>query len=196
MTFAFDQDGWLLRGGRKRISPHFDDRPADVTTELCVIHNISLPAGRYGGPHIEALFLGAIDTASDPSFSDLEGVRVSSHFLIRRDGETIQFVSLLKRAWHAGRSRFQEREACNDFSVGIELEGCDTDAFTEPQIAQAVLLLAAIGQTLPGLRWVVGHSDIAPDRKTDPGPYFPWADFLGRLAAQGCHLTRPLSDTA
>lgn len=195
MELRFDAQGWLMDGAEKIPSPHVDERPVGLAIDLLVIHNISLPAGVYGGGHIEALFLGDIDIQAHPSFVDLQGLRVSSHFLIRRDGSIVQFAGLMQRAWHAGQSSFQGRTACNDFSVGIELEGCDWDGFTEPQMAQLAELSAAMAKQLPGLRWVAGHSDIAPGRKTDPGPNFDWPGFLGRLQGHGCHLTRPFSDS-
>jgi AmpD protein len=196
MALHFDAQGWLIDGAEKIPSPHVDERPAGLAIDLLVIHNISLPAGRYGGGHIEALFRGDIDLQAHPSFADLQGLRVSSHFLIRRDGSMVQFVGLAQRAWHAGQSAFQGRTACNDFSVGIELEGCDAEGFTESQMVQLADLSAAIAKQLPSLRWVAGHSDIAPGRKTDPGPNFDWPDFLARLRGHGCHLARPFSDPA
>ncbi len=195
MELRFDAQGWLIDGAEKIPSPHADERPTGLPIDLLVIHNISLPAGVYGGGHIEALFQGRLDLQAHPSFSDLAGLRVSSHFFIRRDGVIVQFVGLYGRAWHAGQSAFQGRTACNDFSVGIELEGCDSDAFAEVQMTQLAKLSAAIADQLPSLRWVAGHSDIAPGRKTDPGPNFSWPDFLGRLKNRGCVLHRPLPDS-
>lgn len=196
MPFRFDHDGWLIDRGQRIVSPHFDDRPDATAVDLVVIHNISLPQGVYGGGFIEALFRGDLDTKVHASFSDLQGLRVSSHFLVRRDASVVQFVSLLKRAWHAGVSEFQGRTACNNFSVGIEFEGCDTDRFTDAQIAQSVELISAIQAAMRTLRWIAGHSDIAPGRKTDPGPNFPWAEFLVSLERSQCSLTRPFSDLA
>lgn len=189
----FDAQGWLSSGGRIVASDHWDERPQNAVVDLVVIHNISLPAGCFGGPAIEALFTGQLDCASHSSFSSLQGLRVSSHFLVRRDGEILQFVSTLKRAWHAGVSAFQDREACNDFSVGIELEGSDQDPFEPVQIEQTARLIKALCGSLPSLQWIAGHSDIAPGRKTDPGPHFDWPDFLARIAAQGCPLQRPIA---
>lgn len=195
MSLRFDAQGWLISGAKKIPSPNADERPDGAVIDLLVVHNISLPAGVYGGSHIQALFTGTIDTGAHPSFLDLAGLRVSAHFLIRRDGEIIQFVGLGQRAWHAGQSSFQGRTGCNDFSIGIELEGCDADGFTDLQMAGLAELAAAITQHLPSLRWVAGHSDIAPGRKTDPGPNFNWADFLQRLGDHGCVLERPFSDS-
>lgn len=188
---TFDAQGWLASGARRVRSDHWDERPQGAPIDLVVMHNISLPAGTFGGPAIEALFTGQLDCASHPSFSELQGLRVSSHFLVRRDGEIVQFVSVLHRAWHAGVSVFQGREACNDFSVGIELEGTDTQPFAPEQIDRAAGLTKALVEFLPSLQWIAGHSDIAPERKTDPGPCFEWPDFLARISAQGCPLQRP-----
>jgi N-acetyl-anhydromuramoyl-L-alanine amidase len=196
MPFRFDHEGWLVDGGEIIVSPHFDERPDGMPVDLVVMHNISLPAGVYGSGHIEALFQGRLDISAHESFADLAGLRVSSHFLVRRDGSVVQFVSLLKRAWHAGVSEFQGRTACNDFSVGVELEGCDADHFTDAQMTQSVALIGAVQTSVHALQWVAGHSDIAPGRKTDPGPHFPWAEFLGGLERSQCSLTRPFSDLA
>lgn len=154
-------------------SPHCDARPEAEEISLLVIHNISLPPGEFGGPWIDDLFLGRLDPEADPYFKDIAGLRVSSHFLIRRDGELIQYVPTELRAWHAGDSRWQGREKCNDFSIGIELEGADDVPFAEPQYdTLANLTLALRGRY--GELDVAGHSDIAPGRKTDPGPWFDW----------------------
>lgn len=181
-------DGWLAQGARRADSPHFDERPAGMPIDLCVIHNISLPAGVYGGDAIESLFLGTLDCGAHASFADLQGLRVSSHFLIRRDGEIVQFVGIYQRAWHAGVSSFAGRSGCNDFSIGIELEGCDHHAFESAQMTSLAELLAQLKIELPTLRWLAGHSEIAPERKTDPGPHFDWRDLDGRLRLVGCNL--------
>ena len=154
-------------------SPNHDERP-DVLITLAVIHNISLPPGKYGGNGIIDLFTNRLDPQAHPYFAEIHQLKVSSHFLIRRDGNLIQFVSCLQRAWHAGQSIWQSRERCNDFSVGIELEGSDHEAFTDAQYAQLNQLLDALKAAYP-IEAVVGHSDIAPGRKTDPGPYFDWS---------------------
>nr|WP_212758350.1 1,6-anhydro-N-acetylmuramyl-L-alanine amidase AmpD [Usitatibacter palustris] len=154
-------------------SPHFDERPEGARVELIVIHNISLPPGDFGGPYIDDLFMGRLDPNAHPYFADIAALRVSSHYLIRRDGEVITYVPEDKRAWHAGVSSWQGREKCNDFSIGIELEGADDVPFTEQQYAALEALTREMFSrygTLP----LVGHSDIAPGRKTDPGPYFDW----------------------
>lgn len=161
-------------------SPNRDERP-DCPVTLVVVHNISLPPGEYGGSGIIELFTNRLDPHAHPYYAEIHQLKVSAHFLIRRDGHLIQFVSCLQRAWHAGQSFWQGRERCNDFSVGIELEGSDHDAFTDAQYARLQELLAALKTTYP-IKAVVGHSDIAPSRKTDPGPCFDWA----RIGEDGC----------
>jgi len=159
-------------------SPNFDSRPIEGHTpaaiSLIVIHNISLPPGQYGGNGIIELFTNQLNPDEHPYYAEIYTRKVSSHFLIRRNGELIQFVSCLDRAWHAGVSNWQGRERCNDFSVGIELEGSDFEAFEANQYKVLNQLLAAIQAAYP-IKSVVGHSDIAPGRKTDPGPHFDWA---------------------
>lgn len=172
MNQEFDTDGWL-QGARRIDSPNFDDRPADAPIDLLVIHNISLPPGEFGGNGVIELFTNRLDPAAHPYYRTIHELRVSAHFFIRRDGELIQFVSPDRRAWHAGKSAWCDRERCNDFSVGVELEGTDDTPFTEAQYASLNRLIDALGQRYP-LRAVAGHSDIAPDRKTDPGPCFDW----------------------
>ena len=156
------------------LSPNQDARPADTEISLIVIHNISLPPGQYGGDGIMALFSNRLNPAEHPYYQEIHTLRVSSHFLIRRDGSLIQFVSCLQRAWHAGVSSWQGRERCNDFSIGIELEGSDFDAFEDPQYTQLNRLLHALKAAFP-IQDITGHADIAPGRKTDPGPFFEWA---------------------
>jgi AmpD protein len=165
-------DGWWP-AARRYDSPHRDARPDPDDITLLVIHNISLPAGRYGGPHVSDLFTGRIDYNADPSFADLRGLKVSSHFLIRRDGRVLQYVAAGERAWHAGRSAFRGREQCNDFSIGVELEGSDDTPFEAAQYRALAGLTAAL-QTRYPLAEVQGHEHIAPGRKTDPGPMFDW----------------------
>lgn len=189
--FQVDAGGWLAQGGRVSPSPHCDARPPEILIDLLVMHNISLPAGCYEGSAVEDLFLGRLNCEAHPSFADLKGLRVSSHFFIRRHAEVIQFVSIFDRAWHAGASAFQGRSSCNDFSIGIELEGGDHEPYPEAQIATAADLIAALAAAVPSLRWIAGHSDIAPGRKTDPGPAFSWPDMLQSIARRGCFLSRP-----
>ena len=165
-------DGWLA-GARRVDSPNFDERPAGESVSLIVVHAISLPPSQFGSDDIERLFTNTLDPEAHPYFRAIAGVRVSAHFLIRRDGALLQFVSCAHRAWHAGASCWDGRQRCNDFSLGIELEGCDERPFAEAQYRRLVDLLAALRAQYP-ITSVVGHSDIAPGRKTDPGPCFDW----------------------
>ncbi len=170
--YSLDDNGWLSSALRID-SPNCDDRPAGMTVELAVIHNISLPPGRFSGDGIVELFTNRLDPAADPYYETIKDLRVSAHFLIRRDGEIIQFVPCDRRAWHAGLSNWNGRERCNDFSVGIEMEGTDDVPFNDAQYERLNGLLAALCQRYP-IADVTGHSDIAPGRKTDPGPHFDW----------------------
>lgn len=171
-------DGWL-DNVRRRSSPHCDDRPDPTDISLLVIHNISLPARVFGGPWIENLFLGKLDPNDHPSFQDIAEMRVSAHLLIRRDGSLIQFVPFQRRAWHAGESRYEDRGACNDFSIGIELEGADDVPYTDIQYQHLAQVSREIMSTYPEITRdrITGHSDIAPERKSDPGPAFDWQRF-------------------
>jgi AmpD protein len=180
-SFTVSQD--VLQGARVLPSPHCDARPAGVDVDLVVLHSISLPPGQFGGDAVERLFLGTLNPASHSSFADLAGVRVSSHLFIRRDGEVIQFVPFQQRAWHAGKSSWQGRDACNDFSIGIELEGSDYVPYDLAQYAALNAVLQALYQAYPLLdrSRVVGHAEIAPGRKTDPGPAFDWARVHNRV---------------
>jgi N-acetyl-anhydromuramoyl-L-alanine amidase len=173
--------GWLS-SARRCESPHFNLRPLSEVS-LLVIHNISLPAGSFGLPHIDALFQGCLDLSVDASFSDLAGLRVSAHFLVRRDGELVQYVGCDDRAWHAGVSEFQGRSNCNDFSIGIEMEGTDDLPYTDQQYQRLAELTLALLRHYPQLSRdrIVGHCDIAPGRKTDPGPSFDWPRYLASL---------------
>ena len=170
--FDIDSDGWSA-GVMRMPSPNYDARPADVMVDLLVIHNISLPPGQFGGPFIADLFGNRLDCDAHPYFDRLRALRVSSHFLIHRDGTVVQFVSTRDRAWHAGVSTFCARERCNDFSIGIELEGTDTEPFDLAQYDALAALTTALCRRYP-LRDVAGHEHIAPGRKTDPGPCFDW----------------------
>lgn len=172
---AIGADGWC-EGVLRYDSPNFDARPAGTPVELLVVHNISLPAGHFGGPHIADLFTNRVDFAADPSFADLRGLTVSAHFLVRRDGRVLQFVSCNERAWHAGVSQFGGREQCNDFSVGIEMEGSDLVAFSPAQYETLAALTLALAARYP-IAAVQGHEHVAPGRKTDPGPFFDWEMF-------------------
>lgn len=173
-------------------SPNFGPRPAGADISLVLVHNISLPPGQFGGPAIEQFFCNRLDANEHPYFQTIAGMQVSAHLLIRRNGEMVQFVSLLDRAWHAGRSCFQGQEECNDFSIGIELEGTDEIPFTDVQyqvLADTTNILMAAWPSITGDR-VAGHSDVAPGRKTDPGPAFDWTRFHGLLAAASGDATR------
>ena len=168
--------GWLPAARQVR-SPNYDARPAGCAIDLIVIHAISLPPAEFGGPYVEQLFTNTLDASAHASFAQLRGLRVSAHFLLTRAARLIQFVAIHQRAWHAGESQWEGRARCNDFSIGIELEGCDGQPFTAVQYAALTELLATLMHLLPALTpaRIVGHSDIAPQRKTDPGPHFDWA---------------------
>ncbi|MCL1125767.1 1,6-anhydro-N-acetylmuramyl-L-alanine amidase AmpD [Shewanella surugensis] len=173
--------GWVA-SARRVSSPHFNARPNDEVS-LLVVHNISLPAGCFGLPYIDHLFMGCLNCHEDPSFRELEGLEVSAHFLIRRDGELVQYVSCNDRAWHAGISIFEKRGNCNDFAIGIELEGTDDIAYTDNQYRALVDLSNTLMRVYPKLNKerIVGHCDIAPKRKTDPGKSFNWKRYLADL---------------
>ena len=176
----------LLSGVCQVISPHCDARPDGARPELVVIHGISLPPGQFGGPWIDRLFTGNVPADAPVSLREVAGLRVSAHVLVRRDGALTQYVGFGLRAWHAGRSEYRGRTACNDFSIGIELEGTDTMPYAEAQyesLAALTALLLAAYPTLDAER-IVGHSDIAPGRKTDPGPAFDWQRWRGLLGAR------------
>lgn len=164
----------ILEGVRFVSSPNCDERPPGEEVTLLVIHAISLPPGKFGGYGVEALFTNSLNSEEHPYYSEIERLRVSAHFFIRRDGDLIQFVSCNRRAWHAGVSSWFGRECCNDFSVGIELEGSDVCDFEAAQYEMLNRLIAALKQRYP-ITAIVGHSDISPGRKTDPGPCFDWA---------------------
>jgi N-acetyl-anhydromuramoyl-L-alanine amidase len=184
MRFSIHAATGLLIGARQVLSPHKDARPSGVVADLVVLHGISLPPGEFGGPWIEKLFNGHLPPQSHPYFAEIQGMRVSAHVLIRRDGEAVQFVPFLERAWHAGNSQYEGRDACNDFSIGIELEGADDQPYELPQYDSAGQLIHALLVAYPalGAHRVVGHSDIAPGRKTDPGSAFSWPLLRERIA--------------
>lgn len=185
-----DQD-WLP-GARRVMSPNCDERPPGCAIELVVVHGISLPPGEYGGPEIDRLFTNSLDTAAHPFFASLGELKVSSHLLIRRDGETVQYVPFSKRAWHAGESCYNNRAACNDFSIGIELEGQDDEPYDDRQYATLSRVFHALLALFPSLTTaaITGHADIAPGRKTDPGAAFDWPR-LRRLISQQEHGNEP-----
>ena len=162
-------------------SPNCDARPRGAEISLVLLHSISLPPGEFGGDAIERLFTNRLDPEAHPYFREIAHLRVSSHFLVRRDGELVRFVPPRRRAWHAGVSAWRGRPRCNDFSVGVELEGTEDLPFTDPQYAQLAALLKKLRRTLP-LRDIAAHSDVAPGRKTDPGMHFDWARLFADLA--------------
>ena len=162
-------------------SPNCDDRPAGAAVELLVIHAISLPPGEFGGSGIEELFLNRLDPAKHPYYAQVAGLKVSAHFVVRRDGAVTQFVPCGKRAWHAGESIWRGRERCNDYSIGVELEGTDDVPFEDPQYEALARLTRALRRAYPIVD-IAGHSEIAPGRKTDPGPHFDWARFRSATA--------------
>jgi AmpD protein len=167
--------GWYLPA-RRVLSPNCDDRPAGVAPDLLILHGISLPPGEFGGPWIDALFTNTLPADVHPYFAGVAGLRVSAHALVRRDGEVVQYVPFHRRAWHAGTSSWQGRERCNDYSVGIEIEGTDTKPYEQAQYGALARLLAALVRAYPTLSpaRIAGHSDVAPGRKSDPGIAFDW----------------------
>ena len=190
-TFERDEDvrvdltSGLMHGARQVSSPNRDPRPAGVEADLIVVHGISLPPGEFGGPWIESLFTNTLPEGAHPYFTEIGGLRVSSHLVVARDGAVTQYVAFTERAWHAGQSVYEGREACNDFSVGVEIEGTDTLPYEAAQYAALAEVVAALCEAYPRLseERLVGHSDIAPGRKTDPGPAFDWPRARRLIAA-------------
>ena len=180
-SLTVDALGWLP-AAHQLPSPNCDARPQGRAIELIVIHNISLPPGVFDGNAVIDLFTNRLDWDAHPYYQTIRGIEVSAHFFIRRDGSLIQFVPCSMRAWHAGVSNWQGCERCNDFSIGIELEGCDDQPFDERQYRKLERLLAAIRERWPNVA-LAGHSEIAPGRKTDPGPHFDWPRFRPRTPA-------------
>ncbi len=178
MTTSFDicKATGIIEPARQCPSPNCDARPDGAVPEMLVIHGISLPPGEFGGPEIEALFTNTLDFDAHPYFRDIRGLEVSAHLLIRRDGSVVQFVPFTERAWHAGESHFRGRHRCNDFSIGIELEGEDETAYEDRQYEALQAVLRALFEAYPAIsaREIAGHCDIAPGRKADPGPAFDW----------------------
>lgn len=183
---TIDASTGLLQGVRQVLSPHRDARPAGIHPELIVLHGISLPPGEFGGAWIDRLFCGDLPADAHPYFATLAGARVSAHLLVSRDGVLTQYVPFDYRAWHAGVSSYQGRAACNDFSIGIELEGTDELPYADAQYVRAAALITILCRTYGSLsrERVVGHSDIAPGRKSDPGPAFDWRHLRTELARQ------------
>ena len=184
MSYTVHPATGLLLGARQVLSAHKDERPAGTGLDLIVVHGISLPPDAYGGPWIDRLFCGNLPPDAHPYFATIAGARVSAHLLIRRSGEVVQYVPFGERAWHAGASSHHGRTACNDFSVGIELEGNDTDPYEDAQYTQLAAVIRALRAGYETLRAapVVGHSDIAPGRKTDPGEGFDWQRLRSSIA--------------
>jgi len=181
---TIDPEQGLLRTARQVPSPNCDERPAGVVADLIVVHGISLPPDEFGGPWIDRLFTNTLPAGEHPYFAAIAGRKVSSHLLVRRDGEVIQYVPFHRRAWHAGVSQYRGREHCNDFSIGIELEGSDTSAYEPAQyraLAQSIVALCNAYAAL-SMERITGHSDIAPGRKTDPGDTFDWARLQALLS--------------
>lgn len=173
----------LLAGVRQVLSPHCDPRPAGTSPTLLVVHGISLPPGEFGGPWIDRLFTGTLPPEAHPYFREIEGLRASAHALIRRDGRIIQYVPFGERAWHAGKSEYHGVSGCNDFSIGVELEGTEATPYTDAQYAALAALTMALLAAYPSLspEHIVGHGDIAPDRKADPWDTFDWEHFRALL---------------
>ncbi len=181
-SYEIDAEGWL--GGVRRLpSPNQDARPGGERPSLVVVHGISLPPGRFGGPYVDQLFTNRLDPKAHPFFAEIQHLRVSAHLLIDREGRLTQYVSFLARAWHAGESCFQGRRRCNDFAVGIELEGTGHQPYTTAQYRQLAAVIQALAARYPGIGpgRVVGHCHIAPGRKTDPGPAFDWRRLVREL---------------
>ena len=192
MNLQVDLATGLMRGAKQIASPNYDARPAGVEADLIVIHGISLPPGEFGGPWIERLFTNTLPAEIHPYFAEVAPLRVSSHLVVQRDGALTQYVSFADRAWHAGQSNYQGRAACNDFSVGVELEGADTLPYEATQYEALAAVVAALCAAYPRLSAdrLVGHSDIAPGRKTDPGPAFDWPR-ARRLIGAACKQAPP-----
>ncbi|MDX2457957.1 MAG: 1,6-anhydro-N-acetylmuramyl-L-alanine amidase AmpD [Gammaproteobacteria bacterium] len=182
----FDPSRARLLDARQVHSPNCDERPDGCEISLIVIHGISLPPGEYGGPEIDQFFTNTLEPYAHPYFAEIAHLQVSSHLLVRRDGEVVQYVPFFKRAWHAGESSFEGCSACNDFSIGIELEGQDEEPYTPIQYERLAAVIHSLTEAFPGLstRRLAGHCDIAPQRKTDPGPAFDWGLLQQRLAAR------------
>ena len=189
-----DRESGLMLGVRQIASPNHDSRPAGVAADLIVVHGISLPPGEFGGPWIDRLFTNSLPAEMHPYFAEVGSLRVSSHVVVARDGAVTQYVAFTQRAWHAGKSIYQGREACNDFSVGVELEGTDTLAYEPAQYGALAEVVAALCDAYPRLSpdRLVGHSEIAPGRKTDPGPAFDWPRARRLIAAAASAYGKPL----
>lgn len=186
VKYKLDPETGIVTGARQAPSPNCDDRPSDCTIDAIIIHAISLPPKEFGSDYIERFFQNCLPRDAHPFFKEIHDVHVSAHFLIRRDGEIVQFVPVFKRAWHAGPSLCMGREAVNDFSIGIELEGCDDTPFEAPQYDSLETLTRTLIDEIPSLSAanIYGHSEIAPGRKTDPGPCFDWPRYRVALGIE------------
>jgi len=195
-VYTVTRDDGYISPARQVRSPNQDDRPDGRGPELVVVHGISLPPGEFGGPWIEQLFTNRLDWSAHAYFEGMRGLEVSAHLLIRRDGELVQFVPFHRRAWHAGLSAFRGRARCNDYSIGIELEGTDDTPYSDEQYRVLAAVLLALQEAYPGLdaRRIAAHSDIAPGRKSDPGPAFDWFRLYDDLAGQ--HRASSRNETA
>ena len=189
-ALTWDAEGEWLAGAIHRSTPNCDPRPADSAIDLVVIHGISLPPGEFGGEYIDALFGNCLDENAHPYFAEISGLQVSAHVLIRRDAQVVQYVPFSERAWHAGESVFHSRSQCNDFSIGIELEGTDDTPYEAVQYQRLAELLALIRKRWPEIsrERIVGHCEVAPGRKTDPGPSFQWETLFTLLDGGGSEL--------
>jgi AmpD protein len=176
----------LIRPGTQCPSPNQDERPAGMQPELIIIHGISLPPGNFAGPQVQEFFTNSLDCDTHPYFDEIRDLRVSAHLFIRRDGDVIQFVPFGRRAWHAGDSGFRGRSCCNDFSIGIELEGEDETPYTDEQYEHLIAVIRAIRDCYPDIspRHIAGHCDVSPGRKSDPGPAFDWLRLYDGLNAK------------
>jgi N-acetyl-anhydromuramoyl-L-alanine amidase len=194
VDLRIDVESGLMQGVRQIVSPNRDLRPPGVEADLIVVHGISLPPGEYGGAWIDRLFTNTLPAEVHPYFAEVCSLRVSSHVVVGREGAVTQYVKFTERAWHAGKSVYQGREACNDFSVGIELEGTDTTPYEDAQYGALAEVVAALCAAYPGLSpdRLVGHSDISAGRKTDPGPAFDWPRARRLIAAAGSAYGKPL----
>lgn len=191
MTHSYSIEEGLLKPARQCPSANQDDRPEGVGPELIIIHNISLPPGEFGHPYIDDLFTNSLDPEIHPYFAEIVDQQVSAHLLIHRDGGVVQYVPFTRRAWHAGKSHHRGRECCNDFSIGIELEGSDEIPYTAQQYTTLIHIIISLIEAYPaiGINNIVGHSDVAPGRKTDPGPAFNWKHLRSELGKQLPHRT-------
>ena len=191
MNLQVDLESGLMRGATQIVSPNYDSRPPGVEADLIVVHGISLPPGEFGGPWIDRLFTHTLPAEMHPYFTEVGSLRVSSHLVVKRDGAVTQYVKFTERAWHAGKSNYQGRDACNDFSVGVDLVGTDTLPYEAAQYAALAKVVAALCTAYPRLSpdRLVGHSDIAPGRKTDPGPSFDWQLARRLISAASAHGT-------